>query len=42
LREQRDVHIDDMRADARWPAFAREAVERGVLSLLSFQLCRPL
>ncbi|HEY2503058.1 MAG TPA: GAF and ANTAR domain-containing protein [Mycobacterium sp.] len=38
LREHHSVHIDDMRAETRWPAFAREAQQRGILSLLSFQL----
>jgi GAF domain-containing protein len=38
LREHHTVQIDDMRTDMRWPAFAREAQRRGILSLLSFQL----
>ena len=38
LREHHTVHIDDMATDTRWPAFAREAQRRGMLSLLSFQL----
>jgi GAF domain-containing protein len=38
LREHHTVHIDDMRTDTRWPAFAREAQQLGILSLLSFQL----
>jgi hypothetical protein len=38
LREHHTVHIYDMRTDTRWPAFAREAQQRGILSLLSFQL----
>jgi hypothetical protein len=38
LREHHTVQIDDMRTDTRWPAFAREARQRGILSLLSFQL----
>jgi GAF domain-containing protein len=38
LREHHTVQIDDMRTDTRWPAFAREAQRRGILSLLSFQL----
>ena len=38
LREHHTVQIDDMRTDTRWPAFAREAQQRGILSLLSFQL----
>jgi GAF domain-containing protein len=36
--EQRTVRIDDMRDEPRWPRFAAEAVELGVLSSLSFQL----
>lgn len=38
LREHHTVHIDDIATDTRWPAFAREAQRRGMLSLLSFQL----
>jgi GAF domain-containing protein len=38
LREHHTVHIDDMRTETRWAAFAREAHQRGILSLLSFQL----
>jgi GAF domain-containing protein len=38
LREHHAVQIDDMSADTRWPQFARQATELGVLSLLSFQL----
>jgi len=38
LREHHTVHIDDMSVDTRWPQFARQATELGVLSLLSFQL----
>jgi GAF domain-containing protein len=38
LREFRTVHIDDMRTDTRWPDFSREAQQRGMLSMLSFQL----
>jgi GAF domain-containing protein len=38
LREHHTVHIEDMSAETRWPAFAREAQQRGVLSSLSFQL----
>ena len=38
LREHHTVHIADMRTETRWPAFAREAQQLGVLSLLSFQL----
>ncbi|WP_409329586.1 GAF and ANTAR domain-containing protein [Trujillonella humicola] len=36
--EQRTVRIDDMRAEQRWPRFARAAAARGALSSLSFQL----
>jgi GAF domain-containing protein len=36
--EQRTVRIDDMRDEPRWPRFAAEAVELGVLSSLSLQL----
>ena len=38
LREFRTVHIDDMRTDTRWPDFSREAQQRGMRSMLSFQL----
>jgi GAF domain-containing protein len=38
LREHHTVHIDDMSAETRWPGFARAARQRGVLSLMSFQL----
>jgi GAF domain-containing protein len=38
LRDHHTVHIDDMAAETRWPRFVRAAVERGVRSLLSFQL----
>jgi GAF domain len=38
LRDYRTVHIDDMRTDTHWPDFGREAQQRGVLSMLSFQL----
>lgn len=38
LREHRTVFVDDMSTETRWPRFARAAVERGVRSLLSFQL----
>ena len=39
LREDQTVRIDDIATDTRWPAFAREAQRRGMLSLLSpFQL----
>src|ERR1700722_13347276 len=38
LREHHTVRIDDMSAETRWPAFAHAALQRGVFSLLSFQL----
>ena len=38
LREHHTVQIDDMATEMRWPRFAQAAVERGVRSLLSFQL----
>ncbi|WP_246182767.1 GAF domain-containing protein [Mycolicibacterium grossiae] len=38
LREQRTILIDDMTTEARWPRFTAAAVERGVMSLMSFQL----
>jgi transcriptional regulator with GAF, ATPase, and Fis domain len=38
LREHHTVAIDDMTAETRWPRFAQAAAERGVRSLLSFQL----
>lgn len=36
--QQETVRIDDMRTEERWPRYAAIAVERGVLSALSFQL----
>src|SRR3712207_6316244 len=36
--EQETVRIDDMRSEDRWPRYAAEAVQLGVLSSLSFQL----
>jgi GAF domain-containing protein len=38
LRDHERVHIEDMATDGRWPAFASAALQRGVHSLLSFQL----
>jgi transcriptional regulator with GAF, ATPase, and Fis domain len=38
LRNQRTVRIDDMATETRWPQFASAARERGVHTLLSFQL----
>jgi transcriptional regulator with GAF, ATPase, and Fis domain len=32
------VRVDDLRVDERWPRFAQGAVDRGVLSVLSFRL----
>ena len=32
------VRVDDVRTDARWPAFAAEAAEQGIGSMLCFQL----
>lgn len=32
------MRCDDLRAETRWPGFARRAVALGVLSVLSFQL----
>ncbi len=37
-RKQTTVRCDDLRADDRWPWFARHAVDLGVLSVLSVQL----
>jgi GAF domain-containing protein len=36
--EQRIVRVDDIRTDDRWPEFAREAAELGVVSMMCFQL----
>jgi GAF domain-containing protein len=38
LRTHRTVLIDDMSSESRWPRFTQAAVQRGVKSLLSFQL----
>lgn len=38
LHEHHTVVIDDMTAETRWPRFAHAAAERGVRSLLAFQL----
>lgn len=38
LRTHRTVLIDDMASETRWPRFTPPAAERGVGSLLSFQL----
>jgi hypothetical protein len=38
LREHHTVHIEDMATETRWPRFTRAASDRGVRSLLSFQL----
>ena len=37
-RQHKTVRSDDLRADARWPRFARQAAGLGVRSALSFQL----
>ena len=37
-RQHQTVRSDDLRAEARWPRFARQATGLGVLSVLSFQL----
>jgi GAF domain-containing protein len=38
LREQVTVRSDDLTHETRWPLYAAAAVERGLRSLLSFQL----
>jgi GAF domain-containing protein len=38
LRDHHTVHIDDMAAETRWPRFVRAATDRGIRSLLAFQL----
>jgi transcriptional regulator with GAF, ATPase, and Fis domain len=37
-RHHETVRSDDLRAEARWPRFARQAADLGVLSVVSFQL----
>ncbi len=37
-RHRNTVRCDDLRADGRWPRFARQAAGLGVLSVLCFQL----
>ena len=37
-RQELTVRSDDLRTETRWPIFAAEAVEHGVLSVMSFQL----
>ena len=37
-RQELTVRTDDLRTETRWPIFAAEAVEHGVLSVESFQL----
>jgi len=37
-RHHETVRSDDLRAEQRWPRFARQATDLGVLSMLSFQL----
>ncbi len=36
--DEKTVRVEDMRTETRWPRFAAETVEMGVLSSLSFQL----
>jgi transcriptional regulator with GAF, ATPase, and Fis domain len=36
--DQQTVRVPDMRAEKRWPEFAKRAAELGALSMLSFQL----
>src|SRR5919205_3067541 len=36
--EQEVVRVDDVRSEGRWPEFAREAAERGIGSMMCFQL----
>ena len=38
LREHHTVRIEDMATETRWPRFARVASDRGVRTMLSFQL----
>lgn len=38
LRDHHTIHINDMAAETRWPRFVRAATERGIRSLLAFQL----
>jgi GAF domain-containing protein len=38
LRDHATVRVDDMAAESRWPQFSREAAQRGVGAMLSFQL----
>lgn len=38
LRDQQTVRIEDTKSDTRWPQFAKQAMELGVRSVLSFQL----
>lgn len=37
-RQHKTVRCDDLRTDSRWPRFARQAADLGILSVLSFQL----
>lgn len=37
-RQHKTVRCDDLRAETRWPRFARDAIAMGVLSVLSVQL----
>jgi GAF domain-containing protein len=36
--EQEVVRVDDMRSEQRWPEFARQAAQRGIGSMMCFQL----
>lgn len=38
LREHHTVLVDNIAAETRWPSFTQAATERGVHSMLSFQL----
>jgi GAF domain-containing protein len=36
--EQEVVRVDDLRSERRWPRFAQRAAERGIVSMMCFQL----
>lgn len=36
--EHKTFYVEDLKAETRWPAFATEAVQRGMASMLSFRL----
>ena len=38
IAEHQTFYAEDLSAEDRWPAFARQAVEKGMMSLLSFRL----